>query len=49
MGVSRARAVRRHKEKELEKTLKLILYPPVVAGVLLFGTPKKKNRRRKKK
>ena len=42
MGVTRARAVKRHKKKELEKTLKWIVYPPVIAGALLFGTGKKK-------
>ena len=49
MGITRVRAVRRHKKKELEKTLKLILFPPVAAGVLLFGTQKKKSNRSKRK
>ena len=48
MGVTRMKAVQRHKKKELEKALKMIVYPPTVVGALLFGVPKKKNRRRKK-
>ena len=47
MGISRVRAVQRHKKKELEKTLKWIVYPPVVAGALLFGKPPKKRRKKK--
>lgn len=47
MGVTRARTVKRHKKKELEKTLKWILTPPAVAGAFIFGTAKKKRRRRK--
>ena len=46
MGISRVKAVQRHKKKELEKTLKWIVYPPAIAGALLFSPPKK---RRKKK
>lgn len=41
------RRVQAHKKKELEKTLKIILYPPVILGALLFGTGKKKRRRRR--
>ena len=47
MGISRVRAVQRHKKKELEKTLKWIVYPPVIAGALLFGKPTKKRRKKK--
>ena len=47
MGISRVRAVQRHKKKELEKTLKWIIYPPVIAGALLFGKPTKKRRKKK--
>ena len=47
MGISIVRAVQRHKKKELEKTLKWIVYPPVVAGALLFGKPTKKRRKKK--
>ena len=47
MGISRVRAVQRHKKKELEKTLKWIVYPPVVAGALLFCKPTKKRRKKK--
>ena len=47
MGISRVRAVQRYKKKELEKTLKWIVYPPVVAGALLFGKAPKKRRRKK--
>ena len=47
MGISRARAVQRYKKKELEKTLKWIVYPPVIAGALLFGKPTKKRRKKK--
>ena len=48
MGISRKRAVERHKRKELEKTLKWIVAPPVIAGALLFGVKKKKKRKKKK-
>ena len=47
MGISRMRAVQRHKKKEFEKTLKWIVYPPVIAGALLFGKPAKKSRKKK--
>ena len=47
MGLSRVRAVQRHKKKELEKTLKWIVYPPAIAGALLFGQPNKKRRKKK--
>ena len=46
MGISRARAVQRHKKKELEKTLKCIVYPPAIAGVL-FSQSNKKRRKKK--
>lgn len=48
MGVTRAKAVKRHKKKELTKALKWVVGPPVIAGALLFGTCKKKRRRKKK-
>ena len=48
MGVSRARAVKRHKKKELEKTLKWIVYPPAIATALLLGVGKKKKQKNKK-
>ncbi len=47
MGISRVRAVQRNKKKELEKTLKWIIYPPVIAGALLFGKSTKKRRKKK--
>ena len=48
MGISRVRAVQRHKKKELEKTLKWIVYPPAIAGALQFGQPNKKRRKKKR-
>lgn len=48
MGVTRMRNVRRRKKKDIEKTLKLILYPPVVVGSLLFGSVKRKRRGKRK-
>lgn len=48
MGVSRTREVKRRKKKELEKTLRWVVYPPTVAGALLFRAVKKNNRRKKK-
>ena len=47
MGISRVRAVQRYKKKQLEKTLKLILYPPIIVGALLLGKPTKKRRKKK--
>ncbi len=47
MGISRVRAVQRHKKKELEKTLKWIVYPSAIAGALLFGKPNKNEEKRK--
>ena len=47
MGISIVRAVQRHKKKELEKTLKWIIYPPVIAGALLFGKLTKNVEKRK--
>lgn len=47
MGITRVRAVKRYKKKELEKALRWVVAPPVIAGALLFGVPKKKRRRKK--
>lgn len=47
MGVSRMRAVRRRKKKDIETALKWIIGPPVIAGALLFGVGNKKRRKKK--
>jgi hypothetical protein len=47
MGVTRMRRVQAHKKKELEKILKIILYPIAIIVALLFGTNKKKTKRKR--
>lgn len=53
MGISRKRACDRYRRKQVEKTLKLIINPPVIAATLglcmLTDKPIVKKRRKKKK
>ena len=47
MGVTRARAVKRRKKKEIKTTLKWVMYPPAILGATLFSIVKKKPKRKK--
>lgn len=38
--------VRAQKTKDIEKVLKLIIYPPAIAGALLLDAGKKKRRKK---
>ena len=42
MGITRVRAVRKYKQRELEKVLKM----PVIVGTLLLGKRKKRGKRK---
>lgn len=47
----KSRVPKNRKKEGYETAIKMIVYPPVIAGALLFGVPKKrrsKNRRKKK-
>ena len=49
MGVTRIRRVRAGKKKDMERALKWIIYPPVVATALAVKAIKPNNKNTKKK